>query len=88
MLAYEVMLYHVKEKDLLPKGAPEFRMRRNNTQPSMVEIMINLREYCISYKIDTSFIEENCLIFVDAYENGLFSDPEIYEPDFSIIKSY
>lgn len=80
MLTYEIIVKY-ETKNLFPQIS-----WKQNTEPTELEIMETLQDFMEKHKIPKDYIENKSVVFVDAFENGLFSDPEVYQIDFSIIK--
>lgn len=80
MLTYEIIVKYNTTNSYPTISWKQF------TEPTEHEILQNLKKYSVMYNIPEIILEEKGIVFVDAEENGLISDPEIYQIDFSILK--
>lgn len=77
MIRYQAILKYSNDD-----GYPAFSWRQKY-EPAEHEILVRLREFAIKNNIPEKYLEEKCFIYVDGYEDGLFTNPELYKIEFS-----
>jgi len=80
MLTYEIIVKY-ETKNSYPKIS-----WKQNTEPTEVEILQTLEGFAEKHNIPKKYLEDKSVVFVDAEENGCFTDPDIYMIDFSRLK--
>lgn len=77
MLTYEIIVKYNTMNLFPPISWKQF------TEPSEQEILVKLKDCSLRFNVPELILQEKSVVFVDAFENGKYSDPEVYAVDFS-----
>lgn len=80
MLTYEIIVKYKRKNSY-----PAISWKQDN-EPTLDEILQTLRDFAIKHNIPEEYLEDQSFIFVDGFENGTFTKPDIYMVDFSKIR--